>query len=72
MLFLLLYIYKISNTSRLKTSGPIMIVEGNLNGAVLCQWFAGEWDKVYHEYFPSDFLQLAHMPRKKGIAKGNF
>jgi hypothetical protein len=49
-----------------------MIVEGNLNGAVLCQCFAGEWDKVYHEYFLSDFLQLSHMPRKKGITKGNF
>ena len=72
MLFLLLYIYKISNTSRLKTSGPIMIVEGNLNGAVLCQWFAGEWDKVYHAYFKPDALQLFVKSHKKGTVKGNF
>jgi uncharacterized protein YodC (DUF2158 family) len=49
-----------------------MIVEGNLNGAVLCQWFAGEWDKVYHAYFKPGALQLFVKAHKKGTVKGNF
>ena len=61
---------KIGDTVQLKSGGPIITVNKiEENGEIYCKWFAGEhFDKVYHDYFQPDTLQLIDKPNKKGTA----
>jgi len=61
---------KIGDTVRLKSGGPKMTVAKleDKYGQIYCVWFAGEYDKVYHDYFQPDTLQLVDKPNKKGTA----
>ena len=66
--------FKIGDTVELKSGGPTMTVDSitEETGEIYCKWFAGEYDKVYHDYFQPGALQLVVKPHKKGTVKGNF
>jgi len=50
---------KIGDVVKLKSGGPKMTVKYiEKDGQIYCQWFAGEYDKVHYDSFPSGSLQL--------------
>ena len=57
---------KIGDIVRLKSGGPLMTVSSFKDDQVYCRWFAGEYDKVYIDYFLPDTLQLVVKIHKEG------
>lgn len=58
---------KIGDLVRLKSGDPLMTVSSFKDDQVYCRWFAGEYDKVYIDYFLADTLQLVVKINKEGI-----